>query len=335
MKKILKYSGCIFILLISIYLCSRITYSVEAQIDVSKTIFRNNLVILLISVVIILIIRQNLIKDYLNEREKLDTIKNNFITNVSHELRTPLNVINSSLQLIKIHLKKGDITVKNPNIIANHKYMVNNTRRLNKLVSNIIDITKLDCGSLTMEKTLINIVQLVEDVVICSISYADVKGVNLIFDTDIEELYSHFDNDMLERIFLNLLSNAIKFTKNKGTIKVLITHTATDVIIRIKDTGIGISEDKLHLIFSQFGQATDTVYNKAEGSGIGLALCQGFVKAHNGALLVKSKINKGSTFTVNLPLDENYYTFKNIHKDLNPRTISEKAKIEYADFYDF
>ncbi|MBU3131363.1 HAMP domain-containing histidine kinase [Clostridium gasigenes] len=269
----------------------------------------------------------------LKERQKLDFIKTNFIANVSHELRTPLNIIISTIQLFDVYSENGEIIYNSDRAKEKTKYLKGNSFRLLRLVNNIIDITKIDSGYFTINKTSINIVEVIEEVTLSSVAYAEKKEINLIFDTNVEEIILPVDSDKIERIILNLLSNALKFTPPSGTITVTVLDNITCVTVIITDTGIGIAEDQFDIIFKRFRQVDGPTYNKSEGSGIGLALCKSMIEMHNGTIKVESKINEGTSFILTIPIEksENPDHVPNV-QNTNKHDI---IQVEYSDFLNY
>ena len=147
------------------------------------------------------------------EREKLKT---DFIVNMSHELRTPLNVILSTSKVTELKINKNNYD--NEYLLEKLEQINKNSNRLLKLVNNLIDITKFEHGSHTLNLENLNIVEVVEDIVSASVDYSTCKGIDLIFDTEEEEIITAIDKDKIERVILNLLSNSIKFTDKDGII---------------------------------------------------------------------------------------------------------------------
>lgn len=282
---------------------------------------------------IILVVRNHFRKKSITNQEKLDSIKSNFIANVSHELRTPLNIIISTIQLFDIYSKNGDIIYNSDRAKEKMKYLRGNSFRLLRLVNNIIDITRIDSGYFTITKTPLNIVNVIEEITLSSVAYAEKKEINLIFDTDLEEIIVSIDRDRIERVILNLLSNALKFTPPNGTITVSVLNNITDVEIIISDTGIGISEDKFDTIFKRFRQVDDTTYHQSEGSGIGLALCKSMIEMHNGTIRVESEINKGTSFILNIPL--NKIDYSNVFENVQNKNTDDILQVEFSDFSNY
>lgn len=163
------------------------------------------------------------------------------------------------------------------------------------------------------------------------VSYVESKGINLIFDTDVEEKIMNFDADKIERIILNLLSNSIKFTNPEGSIYVNMMDMDDSISISIKDTGVGIPDDKLQMIFERFGQVDKTLRRNSEGTGIGLCLVKSFVEMHGGSIQVKSKVGEGSEFIIKLP--DVITEEKHNEESSTYETNIERINIEFSDIY--
>ncbi|MBC2582614.1 PAS domain S-box protein [Clostridium sp. DJ247] len=285
------------------------------------------------------IIEEN--KKFLQQTIEYDRLKTEFFSNISHELRTPLNIILSAIQLLNsIHnSSKGNC---NNFTAAFEKYigiMRQNAHRLLKLINNIIDLTKIDSGFSNINLDNHNIVAVVEDITLSVVDYVKSKEIELIFDTDTEEKIIACDDDKIERIMLNLLSNAIKHTKSGGTINVHIKDLDANVMISVKDTGVGIPADKLDIIFERFRQVDELLTRKVEGSGIGLSLVKSLVEAHGGSISVKSTLGVGSEFVILLPSktiensEESYRSLDTIHNDDQLQKKTERIGIEFSDIY--
>lgn len=265
--------------------------------------------------------------------EEANVIKSEFIANMSHELRTPLNVILGAIQLFGLYFKKD--LISNKEKIDNHlKSMKQNCLRLLRLFNNLIDTTKIDAGFYELHYRNYNIVSVVEEITLSVCDYAKQKSIDLIFNSLEEEKLISCDADMVERIILNLLSNAIKFTKPGGSIWVEVNDTNENIVISVKDTGIGIPNDKIGIIFERFRQVNTSFIRENEGSGIGLSLTKLLTEMHGGEISVESEFGKGSKFIIKLPkkkidLDKNE-TYINCDMSLNR---IEKVKIEFSDIY--
>lgn len=270
------------------------------------------------------------INQRLIESEEYNRLKSQFLATISHELKTPLNIILGAVQLIE-RLDLNDRESFYKSIFKYIKMMKQNSFRLLKLINNIVDINRIEGNHFTIKFVNGDIVKTVEDITLSVVEYTKLKNINLVFDTEIEEKMMAFDPDKIERIMLNLLSNAIKFTESNGCIEINLYDRNENVIISIKDDGIGIPENMLEKIFERFTQVDSSLRRKAEGSGIGLSLVKSLVEMHKGSIKVKSECNKGSEFIIELPV------FLTDSKDTSYEGSSmsniERANIEFSDIY--
>lgn len=254
-----------------------------------------------------------------------------FFANVSHELKTPLNVILGAIQVFGLHNDAKLPEAFETKLDKYMKIMKQNCYRILRLVNNLIDLSKLDSGYFRLNLYNHNIVSVVEDITLSVADYIENRGVELVFDTDTEEKYMAVDTDKIERIILNLLSNAIKFTDEGDRISVNIEDKIDSVIISVKDTGIGIPEDKLELIFERFGQVDKTLSRNHEGSGIGLSLVKSLIEMHEGTIKVKSQIGEGSEFIIELPV--RVVQGAEIEEKSLYQSKVERINIEFSDIY--
>jgi signal transduction histidine kinase len=270
----------------------------------------------------------------INQIIEYDKIKTEFFANVSHELRTPLNIINSTIQLIKMYNDKGMIRNNEMNIDKYVKIMSQNSNRLTKLVDNIIDMTKIESGYYKLEIKKVNVVSVVENVSMSIEEYVKNKGLSLIFDTDIEEKIISCDPDAIERIMLNMLSNAVKFSGKGEYIYVSIMDDVDRIIIEVKDTGIGIPNENINNVFERFVQVDKSFTRQNEGSGIGLAIVKSLIEMHKGSIELTSELNKGSKFTITLPVE--IEGSRKIEEAAEREGIGsgEKVAIEFSDIYE-
>jgi PAS domain S-box-containing protein len=267
----------------------------------------------------------------LNEAKQYDILKTEFFANLSHELRTPINVILSAIQLLNLYTNEGSEDFNNKNINKYIFTMQQNCYRLLRLVSNIIDITKIDAGFFDLELTNCNIVNIVEDITLSVSEYIEQKGITLIFDTEVEERIMACDSDKIDRIMLNLLSNAVKFTNPGGKIMVNIYDREDKVVISVKDNGIGISKVNQKLIFERFHQVDKSLTRSHEGSGIGLSIVKSLVELHEGNITVKSEYKKGTEFIIELPVK--FVRSKDSPYNNTNEDNIEKINIEFSDIY--
>jgi signal transduction histidine kinase len=264
------------------------------------------------------------------ETEEYNQLKSNFLATISHEFKTPLNIILGSIQL----LEDTDMTNLEEFQKLFNKYIgiqKQNSYRLLRLISNFIDITKIESSNVKIKLRNNDIVKVIEDITMSIVEYTKMKDINTIFDTDVEEKVIAFDMDMMERIMLNLLSNAIKFTEKGGKIEVNIYGKEEKVIISVKDNGIGIPQDKLEMIFDRFAQVENPLRRGVEGSGIGLSLVKSLVELHEGSISVHSELGKGSEFIIELP--DRVIDDYSMERNREETCCSEKIHVEFSDIY--
>ena len=269
-------------------------------------------------------------KQKLEEAIQLESIRNEFFGNISHEFKTPLNIILGIVQLIDKNIDSDNITKEN--LLRHVNIMRQNSYRLLRLVNNLIDISRIDIGYYNLQSSNYNIVKVIEDITLSIAEYIKHKKINLLFNTDFKEIILACDVDKIERVMLNLLSNAIKYTDDGGSIQVSLNKVNNDVIISVKDSGVGIPKDKLELIFDRFGQANSILSRRCEGSGIGLSIVKSIVQMHGGKIEVFSEVGKGTEFVFNIPikiLEEENVILTCDNKDYH----IEKCNIEFSDIY--
>ncbi len=241
----------------------------------------------------------------------------------------------STLQLLNLIGANKTNTDSKDKISKYYNIMKQNCYRLLRLVNNLIDITKIDAEYFKLNLKNENIISTIEDITLSVTDYAKNKGLDIIFDTNVEEKTMACDADKIERIMLNLLSNAIKFTSSGGSIFVNILDKDSSIMVSVKDTGVGIPKDKQLSIFKRFVQVDKSLSRKREGSGIGLSLVKSLIELHNGTIKINSEYGKGSEFIIELPVkvlpeSENITSDEDLAKESNIQRI----KIEFSDIYD-
>lgn len=267
----------------------------------------------------------------INKTIELNKMMTEFFSNISHELKTPLSLLLGAVQILSLPTNKDINTLSKSNKYL--KAIKQNCYRLVRLVNNIIDISKFDSGYFKLNLHNHNVVNVIEDITLSVSDYAKNKGIDLIFDTDVEEKNMAIDLDKIERIILNLLSNAIKFTDKGGQILVSLIDKEDKIQISIKDNGVGIPKDKIDTIFERFGQIDRTLERNSQGSGIGLSLVKSIVDIFNGSIEVLSEFGSGSEFIIKLPVrlaEEEEVSDSSLHE-----SKVEKINIEFADIYSY
>ena len=247
-------------------------------------------------------------------------LQGEYFVNISHELKTPLNVICSTVQLFDMYCNSGSLDERKNLIVKYMDSIKQNSYRISKLINNIVDLSKIEAGFFKLHLSNNNIVEVIESIVTSIITFTHSKGLNIIFDTDIEEKIIACDPEKIERIVLNLISNAIKFSNVGGEIFVGVYDRNKFIEISVKDSGIGIKEKDLDIIFDRFKQVDKSLLKNAEGTGIGLSLVKSIAQLHGGSIHVESEFGKGSKFIVMIPSEKvvhesTLYNNKMLNKD--------------------
>jgi signal transduction histidine kinase/ligand-binding sensor domain-containing protein/AraC-like DNA-binding protein len=229
---------------------------------------------------------------------KLDQLKSHFFANISHEFRTPLTMIIGQIETL-LHSEK-DRSRKKRLISAN-----SHAEKLLTLINQLLDLSKLEAGKMELKQEKHNIVSFLKNHLFSFESFAETKNISLNFSSAQATVSVNFDSDKMEKVFFNLFSNAFKFTEPGGRIDVSVELPQSDIIeIRVKDSGIGISKDRLPHIFDRFYQADTSNTRKYEGTGIGLSLAHELIMIHNGTIDVESTKGLGTEFIIRLPFQE-------------------------------
>lgn len=227
--------------------------------------------------------------------------KHEFITHITHELLTPLTTINSyNEMLMEDEIDNIEMQKEFYNTISDE------TRRLTRLVKNLLNISKIEMGSLTLKKGLVKTDWLCDDCITAVEGAAQKKNITIE-----RNLPDHFpslfgDKELLKVGIINILGNAVKYTPEKGQIKFALNEQDDVVVFEVIDNGYGISKEDLAHIFDKFYRSTDPRVTEQTGSGLGLALTSEIIRLHGGEVEVSSKIDEGSHFVIRLPKEEYY-----------------------------
>ncbi|WAG69392.1 HAMP domain-containing sensor histidine kinase [Clostridium sp. CF011] len=263
--------------------------------------------------------------------ERALKLQGEFLVNISHELKTPLNVIFATTQLLNMYCTNGSLDQKKDSIIKYIASIKQNSYKLSKMINNIVDLSKIEAGFFKLNLSNNNIVEFVEEIAMSVTNFTDSKGLKIIFDTNTEEKIIACDPEKVERVVLNLISNAIKFSDEGDDIFINVNDKNEFVEISVKDTGVGIEDKYLDMIFDRFNQVDNSLSRNAEGTGIGLSLVKSIVELHGGSISVESEFGSGSTFTVKLPSKKvlNEDTLYNSKM----RSRNETVQVELSDAY--
>ncbi|MBK8806131.1 MAG: PAS domain-containing protein [Bacteroidales bacterium] len=240
-------------------------------------------------------INQQLEKEKIKAEES-DNLKSAFLANLSHEIRTPMNGILGFAELLRnsdllptVQEKYIDLIIKSGN-------------RMLCLINDLIDISKIEAGQVDIRYKATEITEIVKHVYRLMQPNAENKRISLQLKIESsEKIHAMTDDVRLEQILTNLTFNALKFTY-QGYIEIGFKHTHDTLIFWVKDSGIGIAEDKIDIIFERFRQADDRILKPEEGCGLGLSITKALVELMDGKIEVSSELHKGSLFKIELPL---------------------------------
>ncbi|MBL8196288.1 MAG: HAMP domain-containing histidine kinase, partial [Blastocatellia bacterium] len=227
-----------------------------------------------------------------------------FLNNISHELRTPLTVIIGWGELMaysRLSEKQHNSAIEQIN---------KSSTRLLYLVNSLLDLSKIEKGSFRLELQKINVNDAIKNAVEDNTIDAVAKNIEITCQLALDLPFLFADPLRLQQIVSNLINNAVKFTNNDGLIVVRSEMIEKEVLISVSDNGIGITEEVLPHIFERFSQADASTTRKYGGVGIGLTLVKKLVEMHGGKITVESEIGKGSTFSLILPLDNDFVRAK-------------------------
>jgi PAS domain S-box-containing protein len=244
---------------------------------------------------------EQLLLTALEKAEESDKLKSSFLANMSHEIRTPMNGIMGFADL----MTKPDLSDEKKNYYAD--IIKSSTSRLLRLLTDIIDYSKIDAGQIEIHRSPFNMNLLVDQVVQeakLNVKNTPLSDVEVITRKALPKDSSIFISDevRLKQICLNLINNAMKFTP-EGSVELGYEYTGKDgVVLYVKDSGIGIPKEKQTIIFERFRQVDETTKRSFEGAGLGLSITRGLVEALGGKIWLESELGKGTTFYVSLPI---------------------------------
>ena len=279
-----------------------------------------------------LMIKSNTLEEKLAElkrKNEEDEIKKELLANISHEFKTPVNVIYSAIQMQDLKRDCNDIN----EILKFNSIIKQNCYRLIRLIDNFIDSSKLTEQDYKLKLKCLNIVSIVENTTMSILSYAEMRGIEVVFDTEEEEFFVLADKDLIERGILNILSNSIKYNKENGMINVFVGARGKNIIVEIQDTGIGIPKEKQKYIFNRYERIKASKGAYKEGSGLGLNIVKEIVNKFNGEIKLESEEGVGTKITLIIPkveydeeIYEAYYDDFNLKND-----IMQKVDLEMSD----
>ncbi len=285
---------------------------ISVQIEIAPPIWKTPLAYVFYAVVLMVILlltrsaivsRERLKARIENERldaqrlHELDLMKIKFFTNISHEFRTPISLVLTPIQ----RMIKSPESVK----VSDYQLIERNAKRLLTLVNQLLDFRKMEANQHKLHKSSGDLVKFVRHAVESFQDWSTEKEIEVVFESHLQQYFTQFDKDKMDKILFNLLSNAFKFTMPGGKITVEIEQAPNEkgIVLMVEDTGIGLPKDKQAVIFDRFMQSDlkDSMINS--GSGIGLSITKEFVELHGGIITVESEVDQGSVFSVEFPFE--------------------------------
>ncbi|MGE3758163.1 MAG: ATP-binding protein [Pseudobdellovibrionaceae bacterium] len=228
--------------------------------------------------------------------QELEQLKNNFVSLISHDLKTPIAKIQGAIDRINTQAPPTELS---DDLLS----IRNSSDELHRYIQSILKVLRVESRDFKIHKEVSDINELVEEVLLQVAPLADEKEISI--EKSLEPLFSiEFDITLIKEVILNIIENAIKYTPAKGSIKITTQETDTDIELKVSDTGEGIGPDELQNVWRKFvrGKGQDL---KTKGTGLGLYLVKYFIELHGGSVAIESKVQKGTTVTVKLPLESN------------------------------
>ncbi len=233
--------------------------------------------------------------------EEANRTKSEFLANMSHELRTPLNSIIGFSDVLLAGMT-GELTDKQDKYVHN---ISKSGRHLLELINSILDISKIEAGKAELYYEEFEICEVLDEILTLMTPIAVSKNISMDISCEPEELKMYADYGKVKQICLNIISNSLKFTPENGSVEVFIKHVNSEVEITFKDSGIGIPEDKKHLVFEPFQQVDSSSSRKHGGTGLGLSIVKQFTELHRGKVILESEEGKGTNLILSFPDREN------------------------------
>ena len=294
----------------------------KAEIRRQKIIRNFLIVISLFSLLILFLLNRNFQNKKRADKilRDADANKLRFLANISHEIRTPLTILVSPLQRLASEKEKA--------INKEHlSLMFKNANKLQKFVNQLLDLSSDSVKEKSVEKKIQDFGDLFSITIAMFQSQAKDKQINFIFESNPGKLIFSFDYEKMEAILTNLLDNAFKFTPSGGTILVAYSKQNDDLILKVKDSGIGIPKKEQSEIFKRFYQSEKNTNGHFDGVGIGLSLVKEYVSLHDGSIEVNSNEGNGSEFIVQIPIKEQNEEAIKERIELFPNTTGQNQDV--------
>lgn len=234
----------------------------------------------------------------ITEQERLDQLKNEFVSMVSHELRTPLTSIKGYVDMVI----DGEAGTTNTEQDMYLHIVRSNTDRLINLVNDLLDISRIESGKITLRLSDVPLQEVVRSVILSLKKQLDAKDMNPTIDMPEKPVMVSADRDRITQVLFNLLSNACNYSPRGASVNIKLVKTDNQVQVDITDTGIGISPEDQARIFTRFYRVDNSMTRQVGGTGLGLHVAKSIIEMHGGRIWVRSEVGKGSTFSFTLPM---------------------------------
>lgn len=246
----------------------------------------------------------NQLQEAVENAKAANKAKSDFLSRMSHDIRTPMNVVVGMTEIAKRHFDNPDKVMDCLNKINMESV------HLQTLINDVLDLSAIESGKLTIRKEEVRVKDIIENMNVSMASLVQTKSIDYVFEQgNLFFPYLNTDNLRISQLYLNLLSNAVKYTPAGGRVKFEIWQALSDtkgmvnLHARISDTGMGMSEEFMKNMYTEFSRAIDTRVNKIQGTGLGLAIVKQIADLMGGSIDVQSELNKGTIFHVVLPIE--------------------------------
>jgi len=260
------------------------------------------------------------------EGQKARVLKEQFAANISHELRTPLSIILGFSEVMYMSPEVYGPEPLPPTLMRDVAQIYRNSRHLLDMIDDILDLSRFEMVGFTLKKEPTNLTKLIDEATtIVSNLFEKSEDVTLVVDIAPDLPLLEIDQTRIRQVLLNLLNNAHRFTE-AGNVTLTAQQVENDILVQVRDTGPGISEEDAAAIFTEFYQVDYSLSRSHGGAGLGLAICQRFVDAHDGRIWVKSEAGIGSTFSFTLPVDLTKVDHTNLYRSPLPEPKTKEIQ---------
>ena len=272
----------------------------------------------------------------LKKAEDANLAKTRFLNNMSHDIRTPMNIILGYAQIMEEEIKEKELS----ETLEHLEKLKQSGNLLLSIINNVLDMAQIESGNMKIDENYGNIEDVQQTLLAVFEDESKKKNIDIHYTMNVEHEHVLTDFTKVKEILVNLLSNALKYTPSGGSIYVDVDELPCDetgcMIVRtkVRDNGIGMSQEYLSKIFDAFTREQNTTKSKISGSGLGMSIVKKYVDLLGGTIEVESELGKGSTFTVTLKhkiADESYYVKKHVENPLKDKEVLKGKNILLAE----